>query len=139
MPSTIFPEPIVGSLRFNHPLNLFQPTDATVLLVVEFRNIGFDIQERCAIQDVHVLDVQGGPLDPDESHNGKPDGIGPLRCSCGENASRFRIKERGNDQLVTAALMEVVKKDEMGEAVKVLQPFSKFRKQLHGPVNSCCA
>jgi hypothetical protein len=120
-------------------MNLFQPTDATVLLVVEFRNIGFDIQERRTVQDVHVLNVQGGPPDSYEAHNGKADGIGPLRCSCGENASRFRIKERGNGETVTAAFMKAVKKNEMGKTGEVFQPLCEFGIKVHGAANSCCA
>jgi len=107
--------------------------------MVEFWNIGFDVQERRSIEDVHILNVEGATPDLDKPDDGKADGIGPLRGSCGENASRFEIQERGDGEFKTSALMEVVKKDEMGETVKVLQPISKFGIKVHSAVDSCCA
>ena len=135
----LFREPFVGSFISDFSPSLFQPADATALLMIEFWNIGFDVQERRSIEDVHILNVEGATPDLDKPDDGKADGIGPLRGSCGENASRFEIQERGDGEFKTSALMEVVKKDEMGETVKVLQPISKFGIKVHSAVDSCCA
>jgi hypothetical protein len=99
----VFPESFVGSFVSYFSLRFFQPTGATILLMIEFRDIGLDVQERRSVQDVDVLNLQGAPPDLDKFHYGKPDRIGPLRGSCGENAPRFRIEERGNGELITAA------------------------------------
>jgi len=139
MPSILFCEAIIGLLCFDRPSNLFQPTYSTAFRVVEFRDIGFDVQKGRSIENVHVLNIQGPPPDLDKSDDGKPDRIGPLRCSCGKKASRFGIQERGNDEFIAAALMEVVKKNQMGETIKILQPICKFRKEFHSAADSCRA
>ncbi len=136
IPLLVFAEPFVGSFVSDFSASLFQPTDSTVLLVVEFGHIGLDVQERRPVEDVHVLKVQGASPDLDKSDDGKPYRIGPFRCSCGKDAPRFRVEERGNGELVTAALMELVKKNQMGETVKVLQSFSKFGIKVHSAVDS---
>jgi hypothetical protein len=88
--------------------------------VVEFGDIGFNVQKRSSIEDVHVLNVQSVSSDLDKTDDGEPDRIGPLWGSCGKDASWLGIKERSNNKLVPAALMKVVKKNQMGETVKVL-------------------
>ena len=89
--------------------------------MIEFRDIGLDVKERRSVEDVHILDIQGAFADLHKTDDGKPDGIGPFRCSCGKKSSRFRVKKRSDGELLAAALMEAVKKNEMGEPIKVLQ------------------
>jgi hypothetical protein len=43
---------------FNLSASLFEPPDSTVLLKVEFGDIGFYVQERRSVENIHIIDLQ---------------------------------------------------------------------------------
>jgi hypothetical protein len=54
--------------------------------VIECGYIGLDVQEGSAVDDVHVLDMEGAVLDADEAYDGEADRVGPPWDPGGEDS-----------------------------------------------------
>src|SRR5262249_28670705 len=62
------------------PVNIpFKPADGGFLTRVEGGHIRFEVQQRCTIHDIYIFDVQGGPLNPYQAHNGEANRVGAFR------------------------------------------------------------
>jgi len=48
---------------------MFQPTCPHIVLRIELRYVWFDVNQWCAVENVHVLDVHHTTLNSVQSHN----------------------------------------------------------------------
>ena len=62
--------------------------------MIKIGHIRFDIQQRCAVQDIHILYLEGIPLNCQLLHYGKTD---PIRTtgSAGSKYAMFLIIKEG--------------------------------------------
>jgi hypothetical protein len=125
-------EPPVRLFLRNGSPGLCQPACADIGLSIEFRDIGLDIQERRAVQDVHVLDVEHRAFNSMQADNGEPYGVGSLGGTGSEKSPFLNIQEGYNVKTEALAAMKMVQQDDVREAVKILQTRAKLLKHLYG-------
>jgi len=75
---------------------------------VELGNVGLDIEERRAVNNVHVLYVQDITFDPDQAHDGQANGVGPAGGASGEDAMLGIVQEGLHHQGHAPGPVEVV-------------------------------
>jgi hypothetical protein len=100
---------------------LLNPTTYGVGSAVELFHVRFDVQNRRAVQNIHLCEVESVPLDPLDLHDGKADMIRAVRTPNGEDAMFHVLKIWFGNDLLSIGQREVVKKDGMAEAIKVFQ------------------
>ena len=74
----------------------FKPTGYNVLRLVEVWDVGLDIQQRGAIQDVNLPEKEGGALDTFQPDDRQPDGVRTGGGTRGENAVGSGHPETGS-------------------------------------------
>ena len=62
-----------------------QPAATYIFAPVEPADVGLDIEQGCAVQDIDILKVQQAALAADQAHQTQADGIRPTRCPRGED------------------------------------------------------
>ena len=129
-------ETVIGLHVFGAGAVLFQPADAGDGRSIEVWNIGLDIEERRAVEDIHILYREDIIFNPDEFDNGHPKRIGALGGAGGKYAAGFGIQEGGYLEAMLLDLVEMVKEDDVGKAVQVFDAFRKFWEDLHLSLNS---
>ena len=63
-------EPIIRHFGAHIRSGFFQPADAGTRGAIEFRYVGLDVQQGGAVENVDVLDLQVGSLDPYQPDEG---------------------------------------------------------------------
>jgi len=120
--------------------SLLKPADSLDLVVIEFRHIGFYIQQRGAVHYIHVLNIQDILANCDQPHYGKSDGIWPPRRPGGKDPSGGGIKEGHYSQRRVFNQVKVVEQDDMGKAIEIFYPFDVLGEYLHfaaNPISPC--
>ena len=69
-----------------------EPSYANVVTLVERWDVGLDVEEGRAVDDVHVHNAEGATLDACEAHYGEADGVRPPWVSGREDAPPGRIQ-----------------------------------------------
>jgi len=101
-------------------------------VTVEAGNIGLDVQERCAVQNVDAF--HGKPVSRafQEPHYGDADTVGPAGMTCGEDAVGRVVQEGVTNQFTGLGPVEVIEQVEVAEQFDVQQPFGELFEYLHG-------
>jgi len=66
--------------------NSIEPAGLRLAVRVERGYIRFDIQKRCTIKQIHILNLKSVPFNSNEPDNRQPDRIRPLWCPRGKYA-----------------------------------------------------
>lgn len=94
-------------------VNVLQPAAAGITAMVETGHVRLDIQQRRAIQDVHVFKAQQARLASDQANHADPDRIRTAWRPRGEDAVRRVIKKRFHDRLRRGSLVEPVDQEDV--------------------------
>lgn len=87
-------EPAIGAFPGDLLLCRGKPAAAAFFNPVEHFNVGFDVEQRRAVQHVDPTHLQGGAVDLKQFDEGQPDGIRPQ----GERVAktpRSRVSRKG--------------------------------------------
>ena len=103
---------------------LLNPAAYGVRSAIELLHVGFDVENRRAIQHVHFREVKPVALSLLDLHDGQPDVIGAVWTADGKDAVFLLFKIRLSDDLFPIGQMEVVEQNGMGEAVQVFEATS---------------
>ena len=76
----------------------FKPAAALIGIRIKGRHIGLDIQERRAIENVHILDRERAPVNTGEPDNREADRVGAFWRPGRKNAAGHRIEKWRNLQ-----------------------------------------
>lgn len=92
--------------------------------------VGFNIQQRRAVDDIDAFDVQGGALDAAQPNDREADGIRTSRRTRGEYPAQRHIHRRDHPQSKTTGPMQVRQQDDVRKPLKIPQPLSEGRIHL---------
>jgi hypothetical protein len=90
------------------------------LLRVESRDVGLDVEERCAIKNVHVLDMEDVDLDSDQTYDRDTDRVGTSRGAGGKHPMVDPIHKRAYGEMVLLDQVKVVEQQDVRKAVEIL-------------------
>ena len=127
---------VVRPARGSSFARFLQPSGSDGCGAVKLGHVGLDVQQRRAVEHVHVLDVQNAVLDPVQLHDGETDGIGPPGGAGGEEAAVLGVQKRNNLQLESLAAVEVVEENDVREPIEILQPGLVGGENLDRPMNT---
>lgn len=108
-------------------IQVVDPAGFGVRKGIRVGDVGFDIQHRCAIQEVHTAKVQRPSFDLCQFHSRQADRIGTMRGSGGQNAP-LRSAPRGLDAAFPP--FAAVKGEDEPEPVEAAQVLKDFLVQL---------
>ena len=101
------------------------PEAVHIIWNIEIRDEGFDIQQRCPINDIDSSDGHFGSCDRINLNNREADFIRALWCSGGKDASFFFIKKRFNLQRSgISSCVKMVQQNTVRKPVPVRKSFS---------------
>jgi hypothetical protein len=126
-------EPIIRHFGAHIHSGFFKPAGARTQGAIEFRYVGFDVQQRCAVKNIDVLDLQIGSLDPDQPDEGQADRVGPVRRAGRKQAARFGVQIRRDRERISPLSIKMIQQNEMGEPLQILEPVFEIRKHLDSP------
>lgn len=98
--------------------------------------VGFDVQDRSALDHIDSGDFQNVPLSFMEPDDGHADQVRSVRTAGGENSSWFVIEWGAGDQVLHFGIVEGEENDEMGEAIDVLESFLELLEDFELALNS---
>ena len=110
--------------------NGFQPPARGIRVGIECRHIRLDIQERGAVQHIHIFNVESKPMYSDESHDRYPDRARAFWRPGRKHAPGSRVKERFHDEIVAGALMECKDQEDTREPLEIPDPVAVCREDL---------
>lgn len=114
----LFPVP-----RFRSPLLSAQPAFGGVWDEVEARDVGFDVDQRSAVVDVHARDFQNVSIALDQPDDRRADAVGAAWMPRRIDPMRFVVKEGRPYQLYVPDPVEMTEQINMGKAFDVLEAF----------------
>jgi len=101
-------------------------------VTVEAGNIGLDVQERRAVQDIDAAYRKHVSPALQEPYHGNADAVRPAGMTCGEDAVGRVVQEGVTNQFTRFRPVEVIKEVEVAEKLDVQQPFGELFEYLHG-------
>jgi len=105
---------------------------------IEGRHIRLEIQQRGAVNDIHVFNVEAAVNDPNEPHDGQSYGIGAFGGSGGEHSVRLVVEKRLDLERITFAEMKMVEQNQMGKPLQVFQPGCVLECKFHRSRDTPC-
>lgn len=115
-------KPAVGAGVTNTAAAVPVPAALSIRKRIESGDVGFDVQQRCAIEHINIFYRQLMPVNRNEPDNRKPDGVRPLRRPGRKDTMRDRIQVRDNLEFMPAYPVERINEDEPGEAFEIPEP-----------------
>ncbi len=109
---------------------ILQPSCSASRKSVVLRHIGFDIQQRCAVENIHTANGQSVVLDTEKSHTRQPNRIRAARHTRGEQPALNFVPERDDSQTWGGRTVEPVEQPDSLEAVQVLEAVGILREEL---------
>ena len=87
--------------------------------MIEFRDIGLDVNERRAVDHIDLSDIDAVLLHSQQANRGKPEVIGPRRRAGREDAMFGVVEKRSDRELGRCSAMELIDEPEALEALDV--------------------
>ena len=75
-------------------VHLILPAIAVGFHPVELRRVGFDVEKRRAVKDIHVIEVEDIPFAANQFHDAQTDGVGAAGRPRGKNAPFYVLEKR---------------------------------------------
>ncbi len=100
---------------------LVNPAAARIGKAVKVGHIRFDIQQRCAIHDIHMAKVDRIAFDSVDGNDRQTDVIGAMRGSAGKHSMVLRFEKRLRRDFDAVRTVEVVEQERMTESAEILQ------------------
>jgi len=107
-----------------------QPAAAGVVAPVKAADVRLDVQQRRAVEDVDVLDMQRAALETDQAHEAQADGVRAPGTARGEHAVLGVLKEGLDGQPRLPGTVEEVDQPQVRETLEVGQSLGKGRVDL---------
>jgi len=133
--AVLFESIIRPSSRDGFP-DFLKPSGPDVCVAVKLWHVGLDVEQRCAVQNVHVLDTKDTVFDTVQCDYGKAYGVRPLGGASGKDAPGLGVHERDEPQAESLAAVEMVEQDDVREAIEILQSCLVLFKYLDCSVNT---
>jgi len=99
--------------------------------LVEGQDVGLQVQQGRAVEDVHVHDLQPGAAHRHQPHEREPDRVGAGGGAGGKDAPRPVIHEGRDGQPRRPAAVEEVDQEDVREALQVAQSLLESRVERH--------
>lgn len=126
-------EPVIRDLLAHFGRGLFQPADPRTRSTIEIGNMGLDVQQGRAVEDIDVRDMQMGSFDANEPDKRQTDGIGSVRRAGRKQAARLGVQERGDRQGIGLRPVKMIQQKDVGKPLHVLKTCREFGKYVDAP------
>src|SRR5262249_16291397 len=97
---------------------------------ISFGQVGFDVQNRSAVDQVDTAEVERIAFDPLDSRERQPDVVGPMRAPRGEHADGLSFESRGMNLARDVRILALMKDADEPRVTKALQ---LIKEALVGP------
>ena len=107
--------------------------------MVKFRDKRLDVQHRSFVKNIHVFNFENVVFDTGQSQHGQTYCVGAPWNTCGKNAVEGIIKERGDQQGTTFALVKIIGDYYMRESFDIFQAFNQPGVNFDPAADSLCS
>ena len=132
MPRHVVPtaEALIGHDRLVLAGRVGVPADTHVEARVELGDVGFDVEDRRAVEQIKVGHQHAARLDAQDAKQRDRDRIWPRRRARREDSARLSIQERNHLELRRCGAVQVADEQQVREPVEILQSRPELGLQL---------
>ena len=113
---------------------MFIPSLCRTEPAIEFRDVGLDIQEGCAIKHVNFPDSKDVAVDRIQSDNGEANWIWPVEVPYGKKALALSIQKGSGYEGIPVSTVKMVNKNQVRKAGDIFQALNILWEHFYFPV-----